>query len=341
MKIVRISSASNFYGISCQGNKNIRKTVTDSINFTAAPTKDPRTLPKIKVLLTKIEFFIPIHRITKQSKKMIREISKKYLQESGIIDHNLLTFEGTFAKGYFNPVDSGIVINKRIFKNATYKKFLPEYYDYDAIFKEINFNLPCHESQHKIQATQVYRLQGMQDKFLAMQADYVKSQKELIAKLKARCINDDNIAEFKENIKSTDNKEDIKKFKLKIRKAKIGKKILKEQLKSEKIKLEKFDIEKTKAFYNSVLEKKGFIPKGSEEEAIALKYMEGFATYPQLLSRFQCVADLGSKEAQKANIDKINAAYDANYLEIDAKAKAAEYTEKHLDLLKQYAEKIH
>ncbi len=340
MKITNLNLKSNQYKTSFIKH-NILTNIPDTLGFKGHEVKDISKLTPRELLGIKIKFFIPMQKNIRQNKEMIREVSQKYLKDYGNLDNNsLLTFEQTYAGGYFNPIDSGIVINKKQPQIVAISKFLPEYFDYDKYFRSINFTLACHESQHKVQATQVFRLEGMQEKFINMLNDYVKKQTELLNKLESRNIFDDKLEKLNADIKVSKDKNKVKEIKKEIKLLNSNKKILLGQLKSERKKIKNFDIEKNKTFYNKVLKQKGFIPKGTEEEAIALKYMDAFENYPPLLSKFQCIADFGSIEAHQANVLKIHKDYKNNYLEIDANEKAKSYTESHSDLIKQYYEKM-
>lgn len=301
-------------------------------SFKGLPNAKPLKPTMFEKLYVQIRHFFTIRRIANQSKQMISEVSKKYLADSGITNHSLMTFENTFAGGYFNPVDLGIVINKKRPKKLAISKFLPEYYKHKDIFKHDNYYLPCHEAQHKVQATQVYRIEGNQENFLKMMNNYIKEEKELLNNLKERTIFDDNISDIIKNLKFSKIGDIFRNLKFK--------KILMDQVKSEERKINNFDVNKIKEYYDEILNKKGFIPKGSEEEATAFKYLDAFANYPQLLAPYQKISVFGSKEARIEYWKKLNNNYEANFLEIDAKEKGEKYTEEHLDEVQKYFNKI-
>lgn len=304
----------------------------DTKSFTGLPHAKPPKPTFFEKLYVKIRHFFSIKKMAQQNKQMIREVSQKYLADSGITNNSLMTYENTFFGGYFNPVDSGIVINKKRPKSLAMSKFLPKYFNYEKLFSHDNYYLPCHESQHKVQATQVYRIKGNQDHLMNLMNNYVKEEKELLIRLKKRTIFDDNIADIIKNFKFSKIAEIFKNLK--------AKKILMDQVKSEEKKINNFDINKVKGFYDEILSKKGLIPKGSEEEATALKYLDAFTNYPPVLSIHQDLSHFGSKEAHENYRKTISEQYEKNFLEIDAKEKGKKYTEEHLDELQQYFEKI-
>lgn len=312
----------------------------NSVKFCGNPTKNIKDLSRKEIIKTKIENFFSMQRIAHQCKKMIKEVSQRYLKDSEIENNNLLTFEKTFWGGYFNPIDSGIVINKREPKFVALSKFLPEYFDFEKNFKSCIFRLACHESQHKVQATQVYRLANNQENFTNLLVDYVKNENKIIKNLKNRTVFDDKLEESTKKLRLTTDKKEKLKIKLEIKKLKTAKNILMGQVKSEERKIEKFDINKVKSFYDKVLERKGIIPKASAEEITAKKYLEGFRTYPLILSNYQSIKEFGSQEAHEVHCSKLMSEYKNNFLEIDANQKAQEYIEKNIDLFEQYFKKI-
>lgn len=310
------------------------------ISFTGAPIKDPKDLSPIKAFLTKVRFFMSIRRMVRGNEKMMREVSQKYVHDAGIVGTNeLLTFEDTRFGGYFNPIDSGIIANKKLVSHSAFARVLPEYFDYEKLHKG-NFITACHESQHKIQAVQVYRLAGNQDNFCRLLVGYVNDQKQIIERLKKRTIDDDKISELREKIKLSQDKKEKQKFKEEIAQLKTRKQVLMKQIKSEERKIAEFDIVKVRAYYDEILKQNGTIPKGSPEEAEAKKYMEAFANYPRMMSALQSVSDFESKEAHTAYCEKTMAAYKANYLEVNAQQASRKYTEEHPELVKKYLDEI-
>lgn len=342
VKIVNFNSNRIQNNKNCQIKSNCQapKVSLKEVNFTGTPIKDPKELSPIKAFLTKVKFFIAIRRITRGNEKMMREVSQKYIQDAGIVgDNGRLTFEATRYGGYFNPIDSGIIANKKLVSHSAFAKFLPEYFDYEKLNRG-NFIAACHESQHKIQAAQAYRLEGNQDRVCRLLVDYVNDQKKIIEKLKKRTVDDDKIQELREKIRLSQDKTEKKKFKKEISELKSRKKILMRQIKSEERKIAEFDIVKVRAYYDEILKQNGTIPKGSPEEAEAKKYMEAFAKYPRMLSLFQSISDFGSKEAHTAHCEKTMAAYKANYLEVNAQQASRKYTDEHSELVEKYLDEI-
>lgn len=312
----------------------------NEINFKGNPIKEAKELSPVKAFLAKVWFFRPIQRIVRGNEKMMREVSQKYIQDAGIVgDNGRMTFEYTRFGGYFNPIDSGIIANKKAVSLTAFSKVLPEYFDYEKLHK-INFITACHESQHKIQAIQVYRLEGNQDNFCRLLVDYVNDQKQIIAKLKKRTIDDDKISELQEKIILSQDKKERQKCKREIAQLETRKQVLKRQLISEERKIAEFDVTKVRAYYDEILRQNGLLPIGSPEEAEAQKYMEAFANYPRMMSVLQSVSDFGSKEAHTSHCEKTMAAYNANYLERDAIDSSRKYTEEHPELVKKYLDEI-
>lgn len=310
------------------------------INFKGAPTKNAKDLSPMKAFLTKVRFFMSIRRMVRGNEKMMREVSQKYIQDAGIVgDNGRLTFENTRFGGYFNPIDSGIIANKKLVSHSAFARVLPEYFDYEKLHKG-NFITACHESQHKIQAIQAYRLEGNQDNVCKLLVDYVNDQKQIMEKLKKRTVDDDKIQELRDKIRLSQDKTEKKQFKKEISELKSRKKILMKQIKSEERKIAEFDIVKVRAYYDEILKQNGTIPKGSPEEAEAKKYMEAFSSYPRMMSALQSVSDFESKEAHTAYCEKTMAAYKANYLEVNAQQASRKYTEEHPELVKKYLEEI-
>lgn len=342
VKLVRIDSnkVQNNGNFQLKSNCQNSKVVLKNINFTGAPIKDPKDLSPVKAFLTKVWFFRSIRRMIRGNEIMMREVSQKYIQDAGIVaDNGRMTFEYTRFGGCFNPIDSGIIANKKAVSHTAFAKVLPEYFDYEKLHKG-NFITACHESQHKIQAIQAYRLEGNQDNVCRCLVDYVNDQKQIIERLKKRTIDDDKILELREKIRLSQDQEERQKFKKEIAQLETRKQVLMRQLKSEERKIAKFDIAKVRAYYDEILRQNGTIPKGTPEEAEAKKYMEAFANYPRMLSVLQSVSDFGSKEAHTAYCEKTMAAYKANYLEVNAQEASRKYTADHPELVKKYLEEI-
>lgn len=316
------------------------RVILKDINFTGAPIKDPKELSPARAFLAKAIHFLSIRRMVRGNEKMMREVSKRYIQDAGLVgDNGRMTFEYTRMGGYFNPIDSGIIANRKIVSHSALARFLPEYFDYEKLHRG-NFITACHESQHKIQAIQVYRLEGNQDNVCRCLVEYVNDQKQIIERLKKRTIDDDKILELREKIRLSQDQKERQKFKKEIAQLETRKQVLMSQIKSEERKIAEFDIAKVRAYYDEILRQNGTIPKGTPEEAEAKKYMEAFANYPRMLSVLQSVSDFGSKEAHTAYCEKTMAAYKVNYLEVNAQQASRKYTDEHPELVKKYLEEI-
>lgn len=341
IKITNFNSLKNSYSNYQSKPLNYKnQIIIDNINFSANPTKSLKELSNKEKRKLRIKHFFPVQKLTKESKKMIREISQKYLEAAGLPSHNLLTYEKTPYGGYFNPLRTDIVINAQEPINVGLSKFIESEEKYNARFRKTNFYLPCHESQHKVQATQIYRLAGRQNEVLELMEKHIQNERILINKLKKGTLLDDEIIKLQQMAKDPQNQEKLEEIQKRLILKKMTNKALKRQIKIEDKKLKYFDLNKVKKFYDEVLEKKGPIPQGSQEEAEALKYLDTFTNSPQLLSKYLKAKEFESAEAQKEYRKNLANTYDNSYLEIDADSKANAFMKKNEDLFQHYYKKI-
>lgn len=311
-----------------------KKSTNAQPSFEANPVKPINKYSNLEKLAFRVINHFKIKNFVEESTVTVKQLCQKYINDKGFICENRIkTPIEMIAHGFYEPFTNCIYINKNMIKNCAIFKYLGHNEDFEKLTHRFLLSTPIHETQHKIQAIQIFRLPGKKEYLINLLKQSTNKLEIILNRLKKNNVHKERIIELNEELKITTDKSKKTTLKKELKKQKALAKYLSKYLEDKQKEIKNFDLDKTLSEFETILKQKGEIKKGSEEEILALKYLEAHENYPIILEKFLPPSDFPSKEAYTKHLENISASYTNNFLEIDANQKAAEYIEENKNLI--------